>query len=149
MHTAELQLLTALQRAVRRQAMAAIDAALQGRHAGAIALVIARFADRRAALGAITDAGERAAIALRIDAEETTELARLALEHAAEKRQLRKATLAPLTAAHRAARRALRQRLRRQRAGIAVQLSAWRPTVSRISSARPFRRRPPPRDRLR
>lgn len=132
-HTAELQLLAASQRAERSQAIRAIDAALSARHASNIAAVIARFAGRRVALTELTDPNARAAAAHQLAAEETAELARLALEHAAEKRTLRKATTAPLFAIHRAQRRSLNQSLRRQRMGIAVQLQALRPrsTTSR------------------
>jgi hypothetical protein len=132
-HAAELQLLAASQRAERSQAIRAIDAALSSRHASNIAAVIARFADRRVALMEITDPTARTAAACKLAAEETAELARLALEHAAEKRTLRKATTAPLVAVHRAQRRFLKQSLRRQRVGIAVQLQALRPrsTTSR------------------
>ena len=126
-HSAELQLLAAAQRAARRQVIGVVDAALRGRHASAVALVVGRFADRRAALSSISDAGARIAAGRQLAAEEANELARLALEHAAEKRQLRKAATTPLVAAHRAARRALRQSLRRQRVVVAVQLRPLRP----------------------
>ena len=132
-HAAEFEILTAAQKAARRQAAKATDASLRDRHASTIALVIAKFASRRAALLAITDPNACAAAAHQLAAEETAELARLALEHAAEKRTLRKATTAPLVAIHRAQRRCLNQSLRRQRVGIAVQLQVLRPrsTTSR------------------
>ena len=126
-HAAELQLLAAAQRAERSQAVRAIDASLAGRHAGNVAAVVARFADRRAALAMMADPSARAAAAQRLAAEEANELARLALEHAAEKRRLRNSVLASIGVVHRAARHAHRQRLRRQRIGIAVQLRALRP----------------------
>ena len=125
-HTAELEILAAAQRAARRQAVKAVDASLSDRHASTIALVLAKFAGRRAALSAISDAGARAAAAHQLAAEETSELARLALEHAAEKRQMRNAATAPLRTAHRATRRSMRQRQRRQRIVVAVQLQALR-----------------------
>ena len=127
-HTAEQEILSAAQRAARRQAVKAVDASLSDRHASTIALVLAKFAGRRAALSIIVEPGARAAAAAsQLATEETAELARLALEHAAEKRQLRKAATAPLLAAHRSARRSMRQRQRRQRVLIAVQLQALRP----------------------
>ena len=100
---------------------------MSARHASNIAAVIAKFAGRRAALVQITDPNARAAAAHQLATEETAELARLAIEHAAEKRRLRHATLATLAIAHRPARRTLRQRQRRQKIGIAVQLQALLP----------------------
>ncbi len=126
-HAAELQLLAASQRAERSQAIRAIDAALAARHTSNIAAVIARFADRRTALAQMIDPNARAAAAHQLAAEETAELARLALEHAAEKRQIRKSTLGSMSTRHRATRRNIGQRLRRQRLGIAVQLQTLRP----------------------
>ena len=132
-HAAELQLLAASQRAERSQAIRAIDAALSAHHASNIAAVIARFADRRTALAQLVDPNARAAAAQQLAAEETAELARLALEHAAEKRQLRKSTLGSMSTRHRATRRYIGQRLRRQRVGIAVQLQSLlpRPMISK------------------
>jgi hypothetical protein len=126
-HTAELEILAAAQRAARRQAVTAADATLSTRHASNIALVLTKFASRRAALVAIVDPGARAATAQQLAYDETAELARLALEHAAEKRQMRKAAQAPLLAVHQSARRSLRQRQRRQRVVVAVQLEALAP----------------------
>lgn len=91
-HNVELQLLAASQRAERSKAIRAIDAVLAARHTSNIAAVIARFADRRTTLAQMIDPNARAAAAHQLAAEETAELARLALEHAAEKRQLRKST---------------------------------------------------------
>lgn len=122
-----MQLLSAAQRGERDRAVRAIDAGLADRHAGNVAAVIARFADRRAAMAMMTDPHSRAAAAQRLAAEEAYELARLALEHAAEKRRLRNSVLASMGVVQQSARRALRQRLRRQRVGIAVQLQALRP----------------------
>jgi hypothetical protein len=99
-HAAELQMLVATQRATRRQALGAIDAMLRDRHASNIALVIARFSSRRAALSLIPDAGARAAAGQQLAAEEANVIARLALEHAAEKRQMRNAATIPLRRAH-------------------------------------------------
>lgn len=134
-HTAEQQLLSAAQREERDRAVRAIDAGLAGRHAGNVAAVVARFADRRAALAMMTDPNVRAAAAQRLAAEEAHELARLALEHAAEKRRLRNSVLASMGVLHRSARRALCQRLRRQRVGIAVQLQALRPRLGAAGSS--------------
>ena len=87
---AEFQLLIAAQRSERQRALAAIDASLSAQHASAISAVVSKYADRRAALAQIGDAGERAAAGRHLSAEEAAELARLVLVHAAEKRQLRK-----------------------------------------------------------
>jgi hypothetical protein len=129
-HAAELQMLAATQRAARRHALGAVDAMLRDRHASNIALVIARFSSRRAALSLIPDTGARAAAGQQLAAEEANELARLALEHAAEKRQMRKAATTPLRGAHIAARRTLRRRQRHQRAVVAIQLQALVPPRS-------------------
>jgi hypothetical protein len=126
-HAAELQMLVATQRATRRQALGAVDAMLRDRHASNIALVIARFSSRRAALLLIPDTGARAAAGQQLAAEEANELARLTLEHAAEKRQMRKAATTPLRGANITARRTLRRRQRHQRAIIAIQLQALVP----------------------
>jgi hypothetical protein len=86
-----------------------------------VAAVVSRFADRRAALAQIADAGTRAAMNQQIAAEEAIELARLAVEHAAEKRQIRRHVLVTISAKHRELRRRLRQSHRHQRVGLAVQ----------------------------
>ena len=126
-HNAELQLLAASQRAQRQQAIRAIDADLASRHAGNVAAIVSRFANRRAALTQIADPAARAAAAQQLLAEEYAELARLALEHAAEKRRLRRSVLGTMAVAHRSIRRTARQRLRRQRIGVAVQLNRLSP----------------------
>jgi hypothetical protein len=126
-HAAERQLQVASQLAERRQAVQAVDAALQGQHASRIAAVIARFVGRRVALSEMSDPAARSAAMRQLASEEASELARLALEHAAEKRQARRAVLASLGGTHKAARRSLQQNHRHQCAGIAVQLRAWRP----------------------
>jgi hypothetical protein len=136
-HTAELEILSAAQKAARQQTVAATDAMLSDRHASAIALVIAKFAGRRAALATTVEPGARAAAAQQLVSEETAELARLALEHAAEKRAQRKAVTAPLLARQRAERRALRHRLRRQRAVVAVLVGAARPATGSTRAASP------------
>ena len=121
LHDAEMQVLRARQRGARRAAMGAINAALSSRHASAIASIVARFADRRAALME-PDQNVRAAALRRIADDEAHELARLALEHAAEKRAIRKSATVAIAVPQRAARRSLRQRNRRQRIVFAVQL---------------------------
>ena len=120
-------ILAATQRAARRQAVTAVDAMLRDRHASNIALVIAKFC--RSARGAVIDdpMRARAAAANNLPPEETAELARLALEHAAEKRQMRNAATIPLRGAHSTARRTLRRRQRHQRAVVAIQLQALVP----------------------
>ena len=126
----------------RRQALKSADAALSDRHASTIALVVANFAGRRAALAAIVEPSARAAAAQQLANEETAELARLALQHAAEKRAQRQSITAPLAARHRVERRALRQRLRRQRVVVAVQLQTLRPrpAAARMSNGLGHRR---------
>jgi hypothetical protein len=128
-HVAELQILAASQRATRRQALGAVDAMLRDRHASNIALVIARFSSRRAALLLIPDMGARAAAGQQLAAEEANELTHLALEHAAEKRQMRQAAVIPLRRANVTARRTLRRRQRHQRAVVAIQLQALVPRL--------------------
>ena len=79
--------------AERRQAMAAVDAALRLLHTSRVAAIVSKFADRRAALVHMTDAGARVAASQQIALEEANELARLAVEHAAEKRRMRLSVL--------------------------------------------------------
>ena len=124
---AEMQLLVAAQRDERHRALAAIDAGLRSQHASQTAAVIARYAGRRAALAQIAEPTTRAAAAHRLAAEETAELASLALEHAAEKRRTKNSVLSSLIPSHRAARRALRQHQRRQRMATAVRLQGLQP----------------------
>ena len=126
-HAAERQLQSAIQSAERQQAVQAVGAGLQAQHASRIAAVIARFAGRRVALSEMADPAVRAAAMRQLGSEEANELARLAMEHAAEKRQARRAVLASIGGTHRGARRSLQERQRHQRAGIAVQLRGWRP----------------------
>ena len=132
-HAAEVELLVADQSAERRRSIAAIDAMLRSQHASRIAAVTARFADRRAALGAMLDPALRAAAARRLEAEETAEITSLALAHGAERGRERRAVLASLAAVHKTARRALRRRQRHQRAGYAVVLGRLRPTALRAA----------------
>lgn len=80
---------------------------------------MSRFAERRAGVVA-TDQNERASALRQIAAEEAQELARLVLEHAAQKRALRSSALLSMVTAHRAERRTLRHRNRRQRVVAAV-----------------------------
>lgn len=70
-----------------------------------------------------------------IAAEEAQELARLTLEHAAEKRALRSSALLSMVTAHRADRRNLRQRNRRQRLMAAIVLQPVRNRVAVGTSA--------------
>ncbi len=132
LHDAEVEVLMAAQRAARRQAVRAIDAALSARHGAAIALVVARFAARRPAAGSMDRAG-RDGVLRQIAAEEAQELARLALEHAAERRALRSVAVLGLIGAQRVERRTLRRRNRWQRMVSAVLLQ---PAPARFSSAK-------------
>lgn len=118
-HGAEMDLLVASQRAARRAAVGAIDAALSLRHASAIGVIVARFSDRRSALANMSDT-ERGAAMRQLASDEAHELARLALELAGEKKALRQATLRSLSITDRAARRTLRIRNRRQRIVVGV-----------------------------
>lgn len=133
-----MQILVAAQRDERSRALAAIDAGLRSQHASQTAAVIARFADRRAALEQMTDPSARAAAAHRLAAEEAAELARLSLEHAGEKRRLKNAVLSSLAGTHRAARSALRQSQRRQRMGTAVRLQKLRPRTKAKTTRMPL-----------
>ena len=95
---------------------------------------------RRAAQ--MADPGTRAAASQQIAMEEANELARLAVEHAAEKRRLRQSVLASLGGKHRSARRSLQQRQRHQRAGVAVLLRALRPPLANRARFRAVLGRP-------
>lgn len=119
-HTAEGELLAADQRSQRRAALAAGGAGLRNKHASAVATALAGFAGRRALLLQITDASVRTAALQKLAAEEVATLARLALDHAAEKRSLRRGLLAVLAPQQRHARRRLRMRQRQQRLNIAI-----------------------------
>lgn len=119
-HDAEMDLLVASQRATRRAAVSAIDAALSSQHAGAIAAIVARFSDRRSALLNLSDA-EREAALRQLASDEAHELARLALAHASEKKALRMATLRSISVTDRVARRSLRLRNWRQRIIVSIQ----------------------------
>lgn len=133
---AEITLLIAAQNDERQRALSCVDAALQSQHAGRIAAVIARFADRRTASGAILDVHARAAAMQRIAMEETTELASFSVELANEKRRLRHQTLGGLSVVHRAERKALGIRNRRQRAVFAVLVhQGTRPCRRRITAS--------------
>jgi hypothetical protein len=134
LHDAEVQLLLACQRAARRAALASIDAGVSSRHAGIIAAVVSRFADRRAGV-VTTDTEARSAALRQIAAEEAQELARLTLEHAAEKRALRSSALLSMAIVHRADRRSLRRRNRRQRIMSAIVLQPVRNRVAVGTSA--------------
>lgn len=120
-HRAEMDLLIAAQRAARQSAFRAIDAALGAHNSSAAAAVVHRFAEQRAALAGL-DANARAAALRRISAEEATELARLAITHAAEKRALKGATMQAMGPAQKNARNALRRSSRRQRIVFAVSI---------------------------
>ena len=130
-HAAERDLQNARLFAERRQVVAAVDAGLRGQHASKVAAVVARFADRRAALGRMTDPAARAATARQIAMEEADELARVAVEHAIEKHRLRISTLGSLSSRHRDARRSLRRCQRQQQAVLAVHLRALKPKAAR------------------
>lgn len=136
LHQAEYQLLAASQGATRRAAMRSLHAALSARHGSAVSAVLAKFADRRAAL-THGDADGRAAALKQLSADENCELARLALEHAAEKRALRQSTLMPMVRQQLVDRRLLRIRNRRQRIMLAIQLAAPR---LRCSTSKPHAR---------
>lgn len=138
LHDAEVQLLLAGQRAVRRAVLASIDAGISARHAGIIAAVVSRFADRRASV-VIKDVAARSAALRQIAAEEAQELARLTLEHAAEKRALRLSALLSMAIVHRADRRSLRRRNRRQRIMAAIVLQPNRVTVGTSASRKHVR----------
>ena len=141
-HAAERELQSASLAAERRQALAAVDAGLRSLHASRIAAVVSRFADRRTALVQISDPGARAAASQQIALEEANELARLAIEHADEKRRLRLSVRGSLNGKQRTARRNLQRHQRHQRAGLAVQFQKLRPRskgtrqLSRVTIAR-------------
>lgn len=128
---AEMRLLVAAQRAARTQIFAAIDAACAGLHAARTSAVLSRFAGRRAALHQAGDPAQAQSALARIAAEETAELAVLALELAAEKRRRRDDAIAPLLTVQRDARLSLRRSHRRQRAVAAIRLRSLRPRKPR------------------
>lgn len=131
-----MQILIAAQRDERRLAMSALHAALAGQHAAQAAAVVSRFADRRTAAANLTDPAERQAQLGRIAYEESSELLRLVLEHAAEKRCLERELSSSLAGRHRVDRRELGIRHRRQRLGFALTLRHRQPNPSR-SQRRP------------
>ncbi|MBX9711790.1 MAG: hypothetical protein K2X60_12220 [Xanthobacteraceae bacterium] len=126
-----MQVLVVAQRDEVDRAIAAIDSGLHAQHTSATAAVVARFADRRAALSMLSDPAARAAAAHRLAEEERAELVHLALTHAAEKRRSRQSVVSSLAATHRSVRRALHQSQRHQRMGVAVQLHRLRPHALR------------------
>ena len=125
-HAAERELQGDSLAAERRQALAAVDAGLRSLHASKVAAVVSRFADRRAALVHMSDAGARVAASQQIALEEANELARLAFEHATERRHMRLSVLGGLHRKQKLACRNLRRRQRHQRVGIAVLLRPLR-----------------------
>jgi len=137
-----MQLLVAAQRDERSRAIAALDASSRSLHASQTAAVIARYADRRAALAQLADPAARVAAAHRLATDETAELATLALEHATEKRRLKRSVLSSLIPAHRSARRTLRQYLRRQRMAAAVYLRRLQPQPKPKTQHAPVRTKP-------
>lgn len=116
-------MLVAAQRAARRDALQAIDAALSARHAGSIAAIAGSFAAKRAGLVGLS--GEaRAAAMSRLSAEEAQETARLVLVFVSEKRAMKRSAALAMLPAQRKARRQLRQTLRRRRMALYVTVSA-------------------------
>jgi len=120
-----LRLLLESQHAARRAAHRALDASLSNRHAAALAAVISRFVHLREGARGL-DGYAKAAALSRLAAEEASELANLALIHAAEKRALRSRLSRSILAAQKHERRHRRRALRRQRAVFAVALrNGW------------------------
>ncbi len=141
-HAAERELQSESFAPERRQALAALDAGLRSLHASKVAAVVSRFADRRVALSHMTDVGARAAESQQIAQEEANEMARLSVEHAAEKRRMRSSVLGGLRRKHWLSRRNLRRRQRHQRMAFAVQLQAIGPApVAGPASRARIRRR--------
>ena len=147
---AEMQVLVAAQREERQRTLSAVEGGLRSQHASQTAAIVGRFADRRSAVFAMIDDGARGAALARLAAEETAELAHLAVEQSGERRRLRRTTLAALTATHKATRRSLRTRHRHQQVTMAVhtrrattQPFRLAPRRSRGSKPLAPRRRPP------
>lgn len=141
----EMKLLVAAQRAARSQIFASIDAACADLHTARTTAVLSRFAARRAAVAQSGNPAQQKAALDRIAIEETTELAALALELAAQKRRRRNETIAPLLPIQRDARLALRRAHRRQRAVAAIRLRSPAPRVRTSDAALPRSR---PRARI-
>jgi len=99
-----------------------------------VAAVVSRFADRRAAVAQVIDASTRAAMNQQIAIEEANELARLAAEHAAEKRQIKRHVLINIKSKHRELRRRRRQSHRHQRIAVGIQLHRIVPTRRRTNA---------------
>lgn len=119
---ADLLLLLAAQRAERSLLLASIAARLRLQHTSRSAAAVALFASRRAAILAMDDPAQRDAAFARLGLEEATELAALALAHAAEMRSARRAALIALLPLQRDARRALQRSSRHRRLAFAVAL---------------------------
>ena len=117
---ADMDLLVAGQRAERTRLLRALSSRLRLEHLSRNAGVVALFASRRAALTMIADPALRAAAMSRLAAEETEQLTRFALAHAAEVRAARRSILLTLSPLHREQRRGLRLRSRRQRLSFAL-----------------------------
>ena len=117
---ADMQLLVAGQQQVRRQALSSIDAALGASHASQRAAVVARYGNRRSALGSIADAGTRNAALLQLIAEEAAELARLALALADDKQRLKRETVAAMVIVQRGVRQAVWRKNRHGRLAMAI-----------------------------
>lgn len=120
-------MLVAAQRAARDAVVATVEAALSSLHAGAVAGVVTRYADRRAALSPSLDPAVRAAELRRSMADEAAELARLAADHAGHLQRERRRAVGELIPAQQAARRALSARHRHHRIGFALALHARMP----------------------
>lgn len=152
---ADRLLLLAAQRAERSLLLASITARLGRQHTSRNAAAVALFASRRAAFLAIEDPAQRSAALARLDLEQTTELAALALAHAAEMRAARCSALLSLLPLQRDARRASRRASRRQQLGFAIvqRRRIMRPVNASVTlyparaTAQPprrYRRRKPP-----
>lgn len=118
---------SASQRAERHNLLAALIAEARRGRALTLAMVDARFADRRRQLALIADPATRAAAALQIAIEQMAEQNQLATQHRYSLRQLRQGLLTPLAKRHRSERTRRHARHRHQRAVLGVILQQMRP----------------------
>lgn len=126
-HLAERQLQFAAQHAERQQTLASLLTATDQSRVMALAVVDARFAERRRLLAQIADPNARAAAERQLALEQSAEHSQLAQQHRHAVRALRTASMQPLSLRHRSERRSLTIRQRHQRGVLGVILRQLRP----------------------
>lgn len=126
-HLAERQFQFAAQHAERQHTLASLLAATDQSRSIALAVVDARFAERRRLIALIADPNARAAAERQLALELSAEHSQLAQQHRHAMRALRNALLQPLSQRHRSERRSLTIRQRHQRGVLGVILRQLRP----------------------